>query len=266
MRNGKIDNFIYEPVSIIIPLLNNLDWTKQCLESIDSKSRNRDYEIIIIDNGSNDGTIEYIEEYLRSHKNVTIVKNENNVGVAPAWNQGIKLAKNDYVCVINNDIKILMADWLFELQKVLKSRENIYWVSPRTCYSLDSKKLSFKPSHYEQLIYGSSQTDYVVACCFMCPKKIFNELGYFDEQFEVKYYEDLDYIARILSSGNKVKMCNSSLIYHGVGRTSRITTGGANNESYYQSKWGGTKYDILAMQPGRGVKAIKKFVIDAEKG
>lgn len=260
MRRRQHGEITYDAVSVIVPVLNNLDWTKQCLESAFPNSGNKEFEFIVIDNGSTDGTAEYLEEFAKTHPQLSVVKNEKNIGVAPAWNQGIKLAKYDYVCIINNDIKILTSDWLFEMQKVLKANPKIYWTSPRTCYSLDLKKISYKPSHYEQLIYGSSLDEYVVACCFMCPKKIFEEIGFFDEKFEVKYYEDLDFIARILSLGNKVKMCHSCLIYHGVGKTSRITTGGENNENYYQSKWGDTKFDILAMQPGRGVKGIKKFV------
>ena len=259
MMANKIINYTYDPVSVIIPVMNNLEWTKQCLESVISNSRNREFEIIIIDNNSTDGTIEYLNEFAKNHSQVSIIQNENNIGVANSWNQGIKLAKYDYVCIINNDIKILMDDWLFEMQKTLKSNPNIYWTSPRTCYSLDLRKMSFKPSHYEQLAYGKNIDKYVVACCFMCPKSIFEEIGYFDTGFEVKYYEDLDFIARILSLGKKVKMSDACLVYHGVGKTSRITAGGNDNEKYYQSKWGGTKFDILAMQPGRGAKGIKVF-------
>ena len=258
-QNKEIE---YKPVSIVMPVLNNLKWTKQCIESVFNNVNDRDLEFIIIDNASIDGTSEYIKKISKKYPQIVNVKNDKNVGVAASWNQGIRLSKHDYVCIINNDIKIFTPDWLYQMEKILKNNQNIYWTSPRTCYSLDPTKITLNPSHYEQLNYNKhDRRSYIVACCFMCPKKIFldEEIGFFDEGFDVKYYEDLDFIARILSANKKVRMCESVLIYHGVGKTSRKTSGGENNENYYQEKWGGTKYDILSMQPGRAKKGIKHF-------
>jgi GT2 family glycosyltransferase len=259
---------IYEPVSIVMPVLNNLAWTKKCIDSLYSHINERQHEFLIIDNNSNDGTKEYLEKTSILFPQIKVITNKENIGVGASWNQGIKFAKYDYVCIINNDILFNTNDWLYELQATLKVNKNTYWASPKTCYNEDFSQISFNPTHYEQLQYGRDRRRYVVACCFMCPKEIFQEktddkdrehIGLFDEQFEVKYYEDLDFIARILSQGKKVRMCDKVLIYHGVGKTSLITKGGDDNENYYQKKWGGTKYDILAMQPGRAKKGIKHF-------
>jgi len=258
MPHGLKENIPYVPVSIIIPVLNNLEWTKQCLESVFDTNA-RECEIIIIDNASTDGSLNYLESLKTNNKELRIISNPKNIGVAASWNQGIRESVYNYVCIINNDIKIFTKDWLYKMQSILANKISVYWTSPRTCYTLNPKKALFNPSHYEQLVYSAIRTDYVVACCFMCPKSIFNEIGFFDENFEVKYYEDLDFIARILSSNKKVKMTRDVLIYHGVGKTSRTIAGGENNENYYQSKWGGTPYDILAMQPGRKIKSVKHF-------
>ena len=152
------------------------------------------------------------------------------------------------MCIVNNDIEVMTPDWLYEMQKVLDKSSVIYWVSPRTCYDTDMRKMSYKRTHYEQLAYGTDPNSYVVGCCFMCPKRIFSEdqMGLFDEKFDIKYYEDLDFINRILKEGKMVCMCQLAVVYHAVGVTSRSTPGGESNESYYNEKWEGTPYDILA--------------------
>jgi len=186
-----------------------------------------------------------------------LIKNEKNIGVAPSWNLGIDNAKYKYICFVNNDIEFMSHNWISELQKILKKQPGIYWTSPRTCYIKNIKKVPFKRVHYEQLMYGTNRNSYVVGCCFMCPKKIFGEIGNFDEKFEVKFYEDLDFINRIFQFNKYVSMCQSALIYHERGATSKIIRGGELNESYYKKKWGNTQYDILSKQDDR--KKYAKF-------
>lgn len=248
----------FEPVSIIMPVLNNLQYTKNFMESFKKKTT-PNYELIIINNASTDGTREYLES-IQDNKMI-IVNNEENIGVAPSWNQGIKLAKYDYICIVNNDIEFMTPNWLNEMQLILKkSPEKVYWTSPATYY--DKKKpicSGARISHYEQLRYGPFDSAYVVACCFMCPRKAFDELGLFDEKFAMKYYEDLDYINRILQAAKRVQMAQNVIVFHAVGATSRITPGGDLNRAYYDSKWGEfPRFDILKKQPAK-VKAIRHF-------
>lgn len=233
------------PVSIIMPVLNNLSYTEKAINSIEKNTMN-EYELIIIDNASTDGTEEYLKQKSEENDKIKIISNEKNLGVSKSWNLGVSLSEYDIVCIVNNDIEIMTPDWAYEMQKIISKNSHIYWVSPRTCYEKDSKRMTYKRTHYEQLAYGNNPDSYVVGCCFMCPKIAFSEIGMFDEKFDIKYYEDLDYINRIMKAGKIVSMCNSVIVYHAVGATSRITPGGETNESYYKEKWGDTPYDILA--------------------
>jgi len=138
------------------------------------------------------------------------------------------------------------------LQKKLKNNSKTFWTSPRTVYNKNMRKVTYKIHHYEQLVYSKSdQNSYIVGCCFMCPRKIFeeNEIGFFDEQFSIAYYEDLDFINRILAAKKFVSMCHDAMVYHAVGSTSRITPSDGKNEIRYNEKWGASKHNILAMQP-----------------
>ena len=259
MRSKSTPKFDLKPVSIVIPVLNHIELTKNFLQSMSDKT-SAHYEMIIIDNNSTDGTKEFLNEISKNDPRVKIITNEKNIGVSASWNQGIKESQYEYVCFVNNDVEVLIPFWLREMQKTLNLNKNIYWTSPRTCYDKDMSNISYHASHYEQLFYGPNRLGYIVGCCFMCPSHIFNndEIGLFDEKFDIKYYEDLDYINRILQNGKRVSMTPSSLVYHGVGRTSLITPGGGGNLSYYNEKWGNTQYNILAMQTNRE-KGIKHF-------
>jgi GT2 family glycosyltransferase len=99
----------------------------------------------------------------------------------------------------------------------------------------------------------------------MCPRICFDELGLFDEEFDIKYYEDLDFINRILEVNKKIKMTETALIYHAVGSTSRYTKGGESNKEKYDRKWGDKpQFDILAKQPKKE-KSIIHFNVDGSK-
>jgi len=97
-------------VSIQIITWNSLRFIFDCLESLMRQSY-RDFSILIIDNGSDDGTVEFIRS---QYPTVSVLQNFKNLGFAKANNQGIQLAKGDYVLVMNPDV-ILDNDFLQQL-------------------------------------------------------------------------------------------------------------------------------------------------------
>ena len=246
-----------KPVSVIMPVLGKVHLTKSFMESF-YKTTRCPYELIIINNGQDEETKNYLKEICEKDSKIKILQQEENLGVAKSWNLGVLESQYEYVCIVNNDIKIMTGGWLVELQTVLQDFPNVCWCSPTTCYAEDMTKMCYRVSHYEQLLYGAGNSNYVVGCCFMIPKRIFDVVGYFDEQFDIKYYEDLDYINRIFQNVGRVKMANTVLVYHAVGSTSRETPGGGTNKSKYEEKWGGSPYNILSMQP-KPIIGVKHF-------
>src|SRR5689334_14566045 len=101
-------------VTIVILTWNGLPYTKRCLETLRSHTDFPTYEVIVVDNGSADGSV----EYLKAIPWVTLIQNGNNLGFARANNQAIKLCdKNSDVVLLNNDTEILQRDWLARLQQ-----------------------------------------------------------------------------------------------------------------------------------------------------
>ena len=93
--------------SIVILTYNELPLTKQCLASIKKHTSDEEIEIIVIDNGSSDGTI----EYLKSNPSLKTIFNEENLGFGKGCNQGLDVATGDSVLFLNNDT-IVTENWL----------------------------------------------------------------------------------------------------------------------------------------------------------
>lgn len=93
-------------LSIVIISFNTLNLTKQCINSIKKYIKNLKYEIIVIDNGSTDGSFQYLSKLSSQDNNFVLVKNSENLGFAAGNNIGIKKSKGNFVLFLNSDTKI----------------------------------------------------------------------------------------------------------------------------------------------------------------
>ena len=101
-------------VTIVILTWNGLPYTKRCLESLHAETDFQGYEVIVVDNGSTDGSV----EYLKSIPWIRLIPNSDNKGFAKANNQAIELCDNSSdVVLLNNDTEIIQRDWLAQLQE-----------------------------------------------------------------------------------------------------------------------------------------------------
>lgn len=208
-------------ISIIIPIYNNLFFT-QLIIGLIQQTTNIEHEIIIIDNCS---TEDGMQEYFDRLKNIKIIRNKKNLGVAKAWNIGIKEARGEYIAVINNDIVI--GNNCFErMKEVMDAHPDIWCLSPAftrfempdNWHELESDQRNSK----EQII------DIGKGFFFMFRKDIIDKLkkpkqGYFiDEQFGMLWYEDSDLWMRFKEAGHPAKTINTILIHHFESKTIKL--------------------------------------------
>jgi hypothetical protein len=99
MRQKEID------VSVIVVNYNNLKLTTECLESIFTFTKGVRYEVIVVDNNSTDGSLNYLET-LAKQKKVRLLKNKENVGFAKANNQAFEVAEGSAYLLLNSDTKL----------------------------------------------------------------------------------------------------------------------------------------------------------------
>ena len=194
-----------KPVSLVIPVYNQLDYTRQCLDSI-ARCTDQPYELIIVDNASTDGT----QEFLRSVK-ATVIANQHNLGCAKAWNQGVRASHGDIIGILNNDI-VVTKGWIEGLMKFMEKTSHGI-VSPAARegylkYDLDAYAIEFTQSCKDATraeLYGA---------CLVIKRDVFDRVGLFDEAFAYGGCEDIDFFWRAQAAGFSVGMTGSVLIHH----------------------------------------------------
>lgn len=222
-------------VEIIIPVFNQLAFTRQCLESLQRQTHGA-VRTIVVDNGSTDGT----PEFLRSYPNITVIRNPQNLGCAAAWNQGIRASIAEWVVILNNDV-VLTPGWL---EGLLSAAEDLDIVSP----ALREGPLNYEPDSYA--IEFVRAAGHIVrpnlphGICFMVRRRVFDVVGVFDENFHVGQFEDADFFQRAREAGFKLGATGRSFIHHFGSVTQNalrenpgVSVYEAANREYFRSKW-----------------------------
>ncbi len=167
-------------LGIVIPVFNNLFWTKKTIESI-LKNTLSPFVLIIIDDASTDETYNYIQELCEKGKLLYYIKNETNIGVNASWNKGIKKAKEigcKYIAILNNDLEVT-SGWDTPLIQAL-NEENIGIVSPLSTHGPDFPNNSIKGTNP-----AGPQIKFLGAC-FAFKASLIDNIGYIPE--EIRYY------------------------------------------------------------------------------
>lgn len=203
--------------SIIIPSYNGIELLKESLPSImNSINLDSGHEIIVVDDGSKDNTVEFLNEHFPQIKVIPLKKKR---GFAKAVMEGISKSNNRLVALINNDV-IVKDDFLSPLLNKLK--EDVFAVGPKVLktgnqfhYHLRSKAY-FKTGEIEILrdIEGRGETFYVSGGMALFDREKFLNLGGFDDLYHPFYWEDVDICYRALKKRYKIFYEPDSIIYH----------------------------------------------------
>ncbi len=165
------------------------------------------YEIICVDNGSTDVTPEFFKE-----NRMLCIENAQNLGVAKAWNQGIKHAKGRYSCIINNDI-IVTKNWLDSLLRFVYKLRRPGIISPGTREGALDYEVEAYAAQYTGKMKKVKQKGFC-GWCMMINTDRFMEIGLFDEGFGIGIGEDTDYYYRLKHAGYESWITGSAFIHH----------------------------------------------------
>lgn len=216
-------------VSIIIVNWNGLKYLKNCFESV-INSNYKNYEIVFVDNGSTDGSIEFV---MNNYPQTIIIENKENLGFAEANNQGINASSGDYILFLNNDT-IVTETFLIELVNILKDNINIGACQSKMLLMgqpniLDATGSFLTPTGFLQHegIYEVDTGQYnqtreifsAKGACMIVRRSVLDKVGVFDKDF-FAYFEETDLCWRIWLAGYKIIFVPDSLIYHKMGGTS----------------------------------------------
>jgi GT2 family glycosyltransferase len=211
-------------VSVVTPNYNGERFLKTFMDSLNEDS---EYigEVIIVDNGSTDGSIDYLKNN-RFNFPLVLIENKENLGFSPAVNQGILKAKHDLIFSINNDTEIKKGS-IKALADLISSSDDIFSVQAKMLQYTNKELIDDVGDEYNLLAWTkktgenhhsdeySEVMDIFSSCAgaAMYKKPVLNEIGLFDDNF-FAYMEDVDLAIRSKINGYRNLLCPDAIVYH----------------------------------------------------
>ncbi len=221
---NDIDNngFFVHKTSFVILSFNTLGYIRQCLDSIKATIPLDSCQIVVVDNASTDGSV----EYLRSLDWITLVENKENRGFPGGCNDGIAVAdKENDIYLLNSDT-ILPLNAFFWLKMGLYENDNVGSTGSLTNYAANGQAVNSDDwkSLDDVIMYGINTNIpidypyeykmYLVGFSQLIKRSVINEVGLLDERFFPGNSEDIDIGFRILKSGKLNVLCHNSFVFH----------------------------------------------------
>lgn len=235
-------------LSVIIISWNAKHFLEKCLKSLYGKNKDFDFELIFIDNNSTDGTGQYVNQI---YPQINYIFNNENRGVAPARNQGFKIANGDYLLILDVDTEFISENSLSILFDFMEANPRVGLIGAqlissdgeiqKSCLKFPSiwikllvrfekfsfiKKLRIIKEYYMDGCNHNEplEVDYVIGAFQFIRKKLLDEIGLYDEKI---FYgpEDIDFCLRVKRHGYKVVYYPHVKLYHFYQRiTKKILT------------------------------------------
>jgi GT2 family glycosyltransferase len=216
-------------VSIVIPIYNNIDFTLRCLGSLKRNISSINYEVIIIDDNSSDGS----KDLLRRIDGLRLFSNEKNIGFVGSCNRGARHARGEYVAFLNNDTMVLPG-WLEELVGTFNVLPKVGLVGSMLLYPngrlqeaggvIWKDGSGWNYGHNDRPFKGkylfARDVDYCSGASIMIKRQLLKEVGYFSNEYSPGYYEDTDLSFKIREHGFRTIYQPFSRVIHFEGITS----------------------------------------------
>lgn len=248
---------LYGRVTIVIVTYRNLDKTRLTVKSVLEKTRYPNYEILLVDNGSDPDIQRYAREMAERFPGVVrCIFNGENLGFAGGNNVGLRAApESDYIVLLNDDV-IVSPGWLGGLLRYLDD-PRIGLVGPVTnsCgnearVAVDYTDIADVDAFARRYTFAHDGVSFDIPVlamyCLAARKTTIDELGELDERFRMGMFEDDDYAMRARNAGYRV-VCAEDVYVHHFGRSSfgKMSEEAhdkifAANRALFERKWGTT--------------------------
>jgi GT2 family glycosyltransferase len=240
--------------SIIVVSHDNLPLTRLCVESVIANSEAPPFELIVVDNGSRDGSRVYLRTLARRFPNVHLLLNDENEGFPAACNQGLERARGDLLVLLNNDT-IVPPGWLSRLARHA-AEPSVGLVGPVTNRIGNEAEVAVAYQDYAKFLatadlrareHAGKAFDISMPAmfCIAFRRDAYNRLGPLDEAFGMGTLEDDDYAERAREAGYRSLCAEDVLVHHfGEGSLGRMFQDGSYgelisaNRRRFEQKWG----------------------------
>lgn len=248
----KGKEFMGIEISFLMPAYNNGTTIGKSIQSILNQETLRTFEIIVVDDGSTDGTYHVAQEFLKSHQNITVIK-KGNGGEASALNEGLKYCKGKFIAIIEADVEI-EDRWV---EKVIKkfadagvvgvggrlvTPQNSSWIAKIAGYEVESK---FETKE--------QYTRHITSANALYRAGIFNEIGNFNENF-VNAVLDSDFNRRTIEKGYKLIYVKDAVAFHHF----KPTLQGYLKRQYAYARY--RVHERVALYPADRLLAVNVFI------
>lgn len=239
-------------ISILIPNKDHVTDLSRCIQSIQEKSTYRNYEIIVMENNSQEKeTFDYYEN-LKRNPNIQVVKWDQDFNYSAINNFGRKYAKGEYLLFLNNDVQVIANDWMQEML-MYAQRGDVGAVGAKLYYPDDTIQhagvvvgIAGTAGHvhyrydksnlgYMGRLYYAQNYSAVTAACMMMPAEVFDKAGGFDERFVVAY-NDVDLCLRVRQMDKLVVFTPFAELYHFESKTRGSDLEQANKQRFEQEQ------------------------------
>ena len=243
-------------ISVVIVAPDGLVFTRLGVESVLLNADESDIELVVVDNGTTDGTRDYLAALAERDSRVVVLRNEENRGFGPAVNQGLAFANGDLFIVLNNDT--LVPPGCLERLGAHLDRSKVGLVGPTTNRCGNEAEVDAPYRTYGEMAQLSARRavehagvafDIEVATLFCAAmrREVFEQVGFLDERFEVGLFEDDDYSERVRAAGYRVVCAEDAFVHHfGEGAFGQLVSTGRYGELFrankarFEEKWGVT--------------------------
>ena len=249
-------------LAIIVLNYNGKHLLEKSLDSV-LKQASKNVQIIVVDNGSTDGSSRLIEKMVQSGKPIKLIKASANLGFSGGNNLGIKWALKkgfDYLMLLNNDVLVRQPFWK-KMITYLEENKSIGLLSPKIYFApgYETHKDRYRKKDFGRVIWYAGgivdwdnvyashrgvdqvdhgqfdeiiETDFLTGCCLIGRKEVWEKVGLLDDKYFL-YYEDADFSQRVKGAGFSIKYFSQSSLWH----MNAETTGcGSPMQDYFMSR------------------------------
>lgn len=221
-------------ISIVIPNWNGKEYLRACLRSLEKQTR-KDFVVIVVENGSRDGSAAMVA---KEFPKVELIQNAENLGFAGGVNCGIRVAKTEYVVLLNNDTLVDKA-WLHNLVGALERDHNYDFATSKMVFEHDRNIINSAGDGVTTYGFAVplglmkkdskafSRSKPVFSACggaAVYRTRLFTEIGLFDEKF-FAYLEDVDISFRAQLAGHRCLYVADAVVYHHGSATTKQLSG-----------------------------------------
>ena len=252
--HSQLEKIKLPKISIIILTFNNLNYTKDCVDSVLHQSYYPNLEIIIVDNNSTDGTRAYLQHIASENPEIQVIINHENIGFAAGNNVGLAAATGDYLVILNNDT-VVSKGWLLTMLRHFQNDSQLGILGPVTNNIGNEARIEVSGTTIPEVMKSgveytrshmgeTNEISTVAFFCVMLPRFVYESCGPMCEEYGKGFFEDDDYCRRIEALGMRISCAEDVFVFHHLSASfSKLVESERQslfekNKKIYEEKWG----------------------------